>query len=439
VEVYKIPDHIFVTTTADSGPGSLRNAIADARAGDTIKFDTALQDQTINLTGGELVIDKSITISGPGPSELAVQRSTATGTSKFRIFHVLPGHIVLIAGLTISGGSLPETDAGAGVRNDQSTLTLNNCAVLNSRVSSSSSPHGECGGIYNDDGTLEINSSSINNNFAQSFCGGICNSSVGTLKIRDSVVSGNSVMVQFMNPPQFVGNVGGIFNAGTAEITNCTVDQNTGGQHGGGIYNQGLLLTIANSTINHNNVIGDGGGIANTGPLTISNSTISGNTASFKGVGNGGGIFNAAPPSTLTIRNSTFSGNLVGSPAGQGGGIYLSTGRVELENTILKAGAAGANLFNQSGTVISNGYNLSSDDGGGFLTAPGDQINTEPMLGPLQNNGGPTFTHALLTGSPAINAGNPNFTPPPSNDQRGPGYPRVSGGRIDIGSFELQP
>jgi hypothetical protein len=186
-------------------------------------------------------------------------------------------------------------------------------------------------------------------------------------------------------------------------------------------------------------VIGDGGGIANTGPLTISNTTISGNTASFKGVGNGGGIFNAAPPSTLTIRNSTFSGNLVGSPAGQGGGIYMSTGRVELENTILKAGAAGANIFNQSGTVISNGYNLSSDDGGGFLTAPGDQINTEPMLGPLQNNGGPTFTHALLTGSPAINAGNPNFTPPPSNDQRGPGYPRVNGGRIDIGSFEVQP
>jgi hypothetical protein len=81
---------------------------------------------------------------------------------------------------------------------------------------------------------------------------------------------------------------------------------------------------------------------------------------------------------------------------------------------------------------------VSSDNGGGFLTAIGDQINTDPMLGPLQDNGGPTFTHELLTGSPAIDAGNPNFIPPPDYDQRGPGYPRVVNGRIDIGSFEVQ-
>ena len=73
------------------------------------------------------------------------------------------------------------------------------------------------------------------------------------------------------------------------------------------------------------------------------------------------------------------------------------------------------------------------------LTATGDQINTNPMLGPLQNNGGPTFTHGLLTGSPAIDAGDPNFTPPPLYDQRGPGYDRVFNGRIDIGSLEVQP
>src|SRR5262245_42149431 len=76
--------------------------------------------------------------------------------------------------------------------------------------------------------------------------------------------------------------------------------------------------------------------------------------------------------------------------------------------------------------------------GGGFLTGPGDQINTHPMLDLLQDNGGPTFTQALLPGSPAINAGNPNFTPLPSFDQRGPGYHRVMNGRIDIGSFEVQ-
>src|SRR5207248_10633295 len=104
----------------------------------------------------------------------------------------------------------------------------------------------------------------------------------------------------------------------------------------------------------------------------------------------------------------------------------------------LKAGASGVNIANDGGTVISLGYNLSSDDGGGFLTGPGDQINTDPLLGPLQDNGGPTFTHALLLGSPAIDMGDPNFTPPPFFDQRGSGFSRAVNGRIDIGSFEVQ-
>jgi hypothetical protein len=90
------------------------------------------------------------------------------------------------------------------------------------------------------------------------------------------------------------------------------------------------------------------------------------------------------------------------------------------------------------GQVTSNGYNLSSDDGGGYLNGPGDQINTDPLLGPLQDNGGPTFTRELLPGSPAINAGDPNFVGPPDYDQRGPNYYRVRGGRIDVGSFEVQ-
>ena len=122
----------------------------------------------------------------------------------------------------------------------------------------------------------------------------------------------------------------------------------------------------------------------------------------------------------------------------EGGGIF-ATGGVTIGNTILKAGTSGANIDGNPGTVTSHGYNLSSDDGGGFLNATGDQINTDPLLGPLQINGGPTFTHELLTGSPAINAGDPNFTPPPFHDQRGPDYDRVFNGRLDIGSFEVQP
>jgi hypothetical protein len=104
----------------------------------------------------------------------------------------------------------------------------------------------------------------------------------------------------------------------------------------------------------------------------------------------------------------------------------------------MNAGGSGANILRSgSNTFTSLGYNISSDDGGGVLSGPGDQINTNPLLGPLQDNGGPTFTHALLPGSPAIDAGDPNYTPPPSTDQRG--YPRLYNGRIDIGSVELQP
>src|SRR5439155_14743800 len=123
---------------------------------------------------------------------------------------------------------------------------------------------------------------------------------------------------------------------------------------------------------------------------------------------------------------------------------------LEMANTIFNAGASGENILSPSGTVTSHGYNLSSDaaggDGttgpGGLLNAPGDIRNTNPLLGPLQNNGGPTMTHALLVHSPAINAGDPSFSPYAFNppllyDQRdGPGFPRVFNGRVDIGAFE---
>ncbi len=109
-----------------------------------------------------------------------------------------------------------------------------------------------------------------------------------------------------------------------------------------------------------------------------------------------------------------------------------------IKNTILNASPGGHSIVNGYGTITSYGYNLSSDDGAGYLYGPGDQINTDPMLGPLQDNGGPTFTHALLPGGPAMDGGDPNFYPPPFYDQRGPGYDRVRNGRIDIGSFEVE-
>jgi len=162
-----------------------------------------------------------------------------------------------------------------------------------------------------------------------------------------------------------------------------------------------------------------GGGIL--GAVTFTNSTLSDNFSSYYG----GGIDGSG-----AITNSTISGN----SAIVGGGIS-AFGGLEIGNTILNNNA-GANI---DGTATSQGYNISTDDGGGNLNGPGDQINTDPMIGPLQNNGAPTLTHALLPGSPAINAGDPNFTPPPVNDQRGAPFVRVFNGRIDIGSFEVQP
>lgn len=398
---------ITVTNTNDNGPGSLRQALADANDGDTIQFDPVLNGQSITLTSGELVVADSITISGPGPGLLAVSRDSQS--SNFRILHIQPNHTVAISGLTISNGSLINL-SGAGIFNDQSTVTITNCVI--SGNATDCPPSTAAGG------------------------GGICNS--GVLSLINSAVTGNSTTGYF----SYGG--GGILNNGTLTINQCTVRNNRGDGYGGGIAGSAGSAVIQNSTISGNQIFGlvhsdgDGAGLATCVPyisgcsgegFIIQNSTISGNTALGGGSfgGHGGAIYGGG-----TITNCTISGNTANH---QPGGIYAIT-PVELAHTILNSDQ---NIVNVGTTVTSHGYNISSDDGGGFLAGPGDQINTDPLLGPLQNNGGPTQTHALLPGSPAIDAGDPNFTPPPDYDQRGPGFVRVFNGRIDVGSFELQP
>src|SRR6266545_163542 len=347
---------IPVINTNDSGSGSLRQALSDANNGDTIDFDSSLEGQIITLTSGQLLVNRSVGISGLGADNLTVD-----GNANDRVFYINPNNTVTISGLTITNGVV--VGDGAGIYNDRATLTVTNCTI-----------------------------------------------------------SGNSG--------------GGIFNYGfsgsgtaTLTITNCTVSGNSGGGIDNyGSYGAGATLTITNSTVSGNSA-GYGGGIRNRGQgddfsggsatLTVTNSTLSGNSASF-----GGGIYNNAffGGATMTITNSTLSGN----SASEGGGIYNVGGfdgitTLTIGETILNAGALGENIYNEFGTVSSLGYNLSSDNGSGYLTGLGDQINTDPMLGALQDNGGPTFTHALLPGSPAIDTGDPNFTPPPFYDQRGPG------------------
>ena len=183
----------------------------------------------------------------------------------------------------------------------------------------------------------------------------------------------------------------------------------------------------------------EGGGICNCGndnTLTLTNSTVSGNTAAF-----GGAIFNHLGNTTLT--NSTVSGN---TATAQGGGIHDTGtgGSVDLLNSIIAGNTVSGNASDCSGILTSLGHNLSSDGTCGLSLASGDLLNTDPLLGPLglRNNGGPTLTVALLPGSAAIDTGDDSVLGSPhnlANDQRGAGFPRLQGAHVDIGAFEATP
>ena len=391
---------IAVTNTNDSGPGSLRGALAVAHDGDTIDATDVVG--RIVLTSGALQITHSVSITGPGAGNLAI----ATGSTACDCIASSSVFENFASNATISGFTITQSKGGAVI--NQGGLKLSNSSVVrNDGVGISNSA------------TLTITNCTVSGNDG----GGISNSA--TLTITNCTIRGNSG--------------GGISNSATLTITNCTISGNSA-SNGGGISNS-AALTVSNCTVSGNSA-SNGGGIFNvagfrTG-VTINNSTLSGNSAT----GSGGAIYNAPggvhfSVSRVSVKNSTISGN----SAPNGGGIYnngASGGaEVELGSTILNAGSSGQNIAN-FGAVHSFGYNLASDNGGGVLRGPGDRINTNPMLGLLTHNGGPTLTHALLAGSPAIDAGDPNFTPPPSFDQRGPGHPRVVNGRIDIGSFEVQ-
>ena len=219
---------------------------------------------------------------------------------------------------------------------------------------------------------------------------------------------------------------GGILNSGgNLTLNNATVTGNTADTGGGGIYN-GATLAINQSTVSNNtgtDASANGGGIANVGTLTIYNSTVSGNTAV-----NGGGISNIA--GALTLNSVTIAANTANSA---GAGLYTVLTPATLKNSILadNIGAADCEL-GPSGSITDDGYNLVENPGGCILSGTGSIINTDPALGPLADNGGDTETHTLLTGSPAIDAGDTLEV----TDQRG--QPRPFGLADDMGAFELQ-
>src|SRR6476659_10244957 len=426
---------ITVTNTHDSGSGSLRQALRIANDGDTITFAVT---GTIALTSGGLPVNKSLTISGPGKDQLSID-----GNQALLVFGIFSDKTATISDLTIRNGQ-------AGIWNDHGMLAVSNCAVSgnsevgllnegmltvsNCVVSGNSygnyNSHyvltvsycdisGNSYGIYNYYGDASVSNCIVSNNqyggvFDYGVTGGPNDHILGgLLTIADSIINDNS-------GPGVDNNAGGV------TIVDTTI---SGNSVGGGVYTYqdgGKIpgnLTVMNSTISGNFASSDGGGIAcGKSGLTVINSTISGNSAGAYGGGIASGSFG------MMIVNSTVSGNSAATCGGVCGGT------VEIGNTILNANASG----NIDGNVTSHGYNISSDDGGGHLNGPGDQINTDPLLGPLRNHGGPTLTHMPMRGSPAIDAGDPDFTPPPDHDQRGACFLRVFGPRIDVGSVETQ-
>jgi len=311
-----------VTNTNDGGPGSLRQALSDIMDGGTISFAVT---GTITLTSGELLIDKNITISGPGAQSLAVD-----GNDNSPLFHIASGQTVTISGLTITNGRALGSD-GAVYTDNATTLTLSNCTISNNSAATA---------IYNQ-GDMQISYSIVSGNGA-----GISNdahkSGSATIELNYSSIIGNGTGVQSVA----CGHSGCAQASVTVE--NCTISGNSGG---GGIYGDAFSqLTISNSTISNN----DGGAVYNNQACVINNSTL-------------------AEDSGYDIHNVGYV--------------------VAIRNTVLKIGPSGQTIVNLGGDIKSLGYSLSIDDGGGYLNGPGDQTYTDPLLGPLQDNGGPTLTH----------------------------------------------
>jgi CSLREA domain-containing protein len=368
---------------------------------------------------------------------------------------------------TVSGNS---AGCGGGILND-----FNSVAELADSVVCGNDADDGGGGIYNA-GALALADSTVSDNDTSTTIvvsghgGGIYNAITGTLTLNTSLVSNNAVFNTAHD-----GYGGGIYNAGTLAVNNSIVLGNdTYGDHchGGGIHNEGTL-TLNDSTVRGNNAsangsYGDGGGIHNVGSgssATLSNCTVSSNESLGGGSGgglwnsdganmqlsnstvtsnwssnNGGGINNTGN-STVTLANSTIGRHNFAS--GSGGGMWNdSGGTVNLKNSIVAgngANSAGPDCHNTA-TLTSLDYNLVGDDSGcSFTPQTNDQVNVDPLLGDLQDNGGPTETRALLDGSPAIDAipigsCTDHHGRPVTTDQRGVNRPQ--GAACDVGAYE---
>ena len=334
----------------------------------------------------------NVAIDGPGADELTID---AQGNS--RVMHVQGGASLQISGLTLTGGNAGH---GGGILAEAGSNTTLTGMVLAHNTATNHFDGG--GGVWNE-GEMTILSSTIR-----------ANSATGPL-----------------------GRGGGIWNdGGTLTVDSSTISDNSVVNSGGGIFNNHGTLAVDASTISGNSAGNAAGGILSHTDLgsqttTITHSTISGNSAD-----RGGGVFNFDGLTVIEHSTLTLNAANTGSGVCSLGNSYTQT---DVRSSIIAGNSDDDDVHTDgSSDFVSLGYNLigGGNDSGAF-TASGDQAGvTAPMLGVLADNGGPTQTHLLLPGSPAITAGDTAFAGA-ATDQRD--RPRVIGGVLDIGAVEVNP
>ncbi|MCK5684046.1 T9SS type A sorting domain-containing protein, partial [bacterium] len=406
-----------VTSNADVGAGSLRQAIVDAVDGDEITFNLSGGD-TLIVLGSPLVIDEDLTIDGNNTDGSGTD-ITVSGNDNSRVFNI-SSSTVSISNLTITGGNTSEQ--GGGIYNYYGTLDLSNCTISSNTAGTFG------GGIYNYHGTLDLSNCTISGNTGESSdesSGGIDNCD-GTLNLSECIISSNTGTYG-----------GGVSNSrGSATLSNCTISGNTA-TYGGGMYNIVGDMTLSNCTISGNTAEHGGGGISSvvwpldaTATVALTNCTIANNHSDNDNSSSddvGGGFFNFY--ATLSIKNTIIANN------------YRGSGTVTRDDFYLGGGSVTDNGYNAVGVSEGHSWVGTDDwtdgDGDNTFDGPSSATGSINLSTTLADNNTTNGTQTLKTtnGSIAIDAGNAannGSESVPTTDQRG----ADRNGTTDIGAYE---
>jgi len=404
-----LADTYTVTTLDDSGPGSLRQAVLDtnARAGaDEIVFASTVSG-TITLTSGPLVTTDMLTLTGPGAAAL-----TLDGGGGLGVLSAVNDRFV--GDLTVSGLTLTNANGPPAITSYSSYgshIKVKDCVFVGNRfgVIGAGSTYG-CIYLEVDDSIIADNDGGIG-----TYGWGGC----GPSRIRNCVITGNRG-----GPILYVRGNGITISDSTISGNNSYYDRVVSSGYD-------VPIEIVRSLISGNDVSAVRGGF-NSGSVLIDSSTITGNR--------GAAVDRELTTGALTILNSTITGNGVAG-VGPLGRDPDETGPVRIVNSIVAGNGPGSGADLTGPDRFDVSYSLIQAPGDVTITeavAGSNLFDTDPLLGPLADHGGPTLTQAPLPGSPVLDRGDPNFSPPPGFDQRGPGYSRVVGGRLDLGAAEVQ-